>query len=162
MNEQVFQTPTWLLDKDILQRIEPAGQTERLRRFQGRGLSQLFDKDRLARVDEAESLDKSGNAFTLLDLFDGAKNSIFKELTSNQRTDAFRRNLQRAFVDQMESLMKISDNKYDQTNIKAIARGTLKSLKSEINSAAGRQSDKTSRYHLEDLVERINMILDPK
>ncbi len=162
LDKQLFQTPTWLLDKDILQKIEPAGTTERLRRFQVRVLNQLFDSERLSRLDEAESLHGSQNVFTLLNLFEGSKNAIFTETNSRGAIDGYRRNLQRAYIDKMGDLMKITNDKYDHTNIKAIARGTLKTLKSEVNSAAGRQSDKASKYHFEDLVERINMILEPK
>ena len=162
LDEQVFRTPTWLLDKDILQKIEPSGATERLRRFQVRVLNQLFDEGRLGRLDEAESLHGSNNVFTLLDLFEGTKQAIFSGNTSRSQVDPYKRNLQRAFVAKMGDLMKITNDKYDHTNIKAMARGTLKTLKSELSGAANSQSDKTSKYHFEDLVERINMILDPK
>ena len=162
LEKQIFQTPKWLLDKDILQKIEPSGTTERLRRFQVRVLNQLFDESRLGRIDEAESLDGSGNVFTLLNLFDGSKQAIFLELNSGGSIDPFRRNLQRAFVDKMGDLMKITNDQYHHTNIKAMARGTLNALKTEASGAANRQSDRTNKYHLEDLVERINMILDPK
>ena len=62
----------------------------------------------------------------------------------------------------MHDLMQLEEGKYDQTSIKAIARGTLKMLKREISSATAAQRDTASKYHLEDLVERINLILDPK
>ena len=58
--------------------------------------------------------------------------------------------------------MKIEDDKYDRTSIKAIARGNLKTLKQEITSSLGRQQSRASRFHLDDLVERIDQILDPK
>ena len=87
---------------------------------------------------------------------------IRDRLSSGGNIDPFRKNLQRAFVDKMADLMMVKDDRYDQTNIKAIARGTLKTLKREVSSAAGRQSDTAGKYHLEDLEERINMILDPK
>ena len=75
IDRQVLQTPDWLLDKDILQKIAPNGATERLRRFQGSALRQLFDLGRLSRLDEAEALHGSNNVFTLLQLFDGTKKS---------------------------------------------------------------------------------------
>ena len=90
------------------------------------------------------------------------KKAIFTELSSGGNIDPFRKNLQRAFVDKMTDLMNVKDDRYDQTNIKAIARGTLKTLKREVSSATSRQSDTAGKYHLEDLEERINMILDPK
>ncbi|MEM6964424.1 MAG: zinc-dependent metalloprotease [Bacteroidota bacterium] len=162
LDEQIFQTPEWLLDKEILQRIEPAGATERLRRVQSRVLNQLFDAGRLKRLDEAESLYGQRDVFNLLDLFAGSKSAIFREVYNGTSIDAYRRNLQRAYVDKMSALMKIESNDVDHTNIKSIARGNLKVLKGEIQSAVARQTDTFSKYHLEDLMERIEMILNPK
>jgi Met-zincin/Domain of unknown function (DUF5117)/Domain of unknown function (DUF5118) len=161
IDKQVLQTPTWLLDKDILQRIEPMGATERMRRFQGAAIAQLFDKERLKRLDEAEALYGAEHVFTLLDLFSGTKDAVFSELRSGAEIDAFRKNLQRVFIDQMEMLMKEDKNDFDQTSVKAIARGTLKNLQAEIEAAAGRQKDTAGKYHLEDLVERVRVILEP-
>ncbi len=43
-----------------------------------------------------------------------------------------------------------------------IVRAELNNLKSNARSAISRTSDRMSRYHLQDLVERIDLILDPK
>ncbi|MFT4667448.1 MAG: hypothetical protein ACI8YQ_001908 [Polaribacter sp.] len=165
MDKQALQTPSWLLDKEILQKIEPVGAMNRMRRFQGRALAQLFDKGRLIRLDEAEALygngNENGNVFTLLDLFDGTKASVFSELKTGSEVDNFRKNLQRGFVDRMAELIKLEDNQYDQSSIKAIARGTLKTLQGELNSSVSRQKSTAGKYHLEDLVGRIEHILNP-
>ena len=161
LNDELFKTPGWLVDKEILERIEPEGITERLRRFQVSSLNRLFQADRLNRLTEAETLYGS-DVYTLLNLFTESKNGIFSELRGGGKIDGFRRNLQRAYIDKMKDLMELKDDKYDQSDIKAMARGTLKGLKGEVNSASGRMSDQVSKYHLEDLVERIDMILNPK
>ena len=160
LEQQVLKTPTWLLDKDILQKIEPSGTTERLRRFQVSTLNRLFDKDRLIRLDDAESLYGNQKVYTLLDFFEGTKKAVFSELNNGSTIDAYRRNLQRAYVSQMKDLMEMEEAKFDQTSVKAIARGSLKKLKQEIDSASSRQSDVASRYHLEDLSARITMIFE--
>ena len=161
LNDELFKTPDWLVDKEILKRIEPDGITERLRRFQVSSLNRLFQADRLNRLSEAETLYGSG-VYTLLNLFTESKNGIFSELRGGGKIDGFRRNLQRAYVDKMKDLMELKADMYDQSDIKAMARGTLKILKGEVSSASGRMSDQVSKYHLEDMVERIDMILDPK
>lgn len=162
LDKQLFQTPNWMLDKEILQRIEPMGATERLRRFQGRALNALFDESRLKRIDENISLYGLTNTYTMVDLFEESRASIFTEVNSGGTIDGFRQNLQRAYIDKLADLMKREDADFDRTSAKAIARGTLKSLQIEINSAAGRQSDLNTKYHLEDLVERIEMVLNPE
>jgi hypothetical protein len=49
-----------------------------------------------------------------------------------------------------------------QSDIKSFARGELNKLRSDVKAAASRTSDTTSRYHLEDVVARIDVALDPK
>ena len=91
-----------------------------------------------------------------------SKSSIFREVYTAKEIDGFRRNLQRAYVNKMAAIMKMEDSKYDKTNIKAICRGNLKVLKTELQSAIPKSTDTFTKYHMEDLVERINQILDPK
>jgi len=162
LDKQIFQTPTWLLDKEILGKIEPSGATKRMTAFQGSVLDRLFEKDRLIRLDEGESLYGGNNVFGLMDLFEGTRKSIFSELPSGRAIDPFRRNLQRAYVEKMASLMKIEDDQYDRTSVKAIARGNLKVLRRDLAAAASAQQNRETKYHLEDLVERITLILEPK
>jgi hypothetical protein len=46
-----------------------------------------------------------------------------------------------------------------QSDIRPMARGELKTLQSQIRGAIGRTSDRMSKLHLEDALERINKIL---
>ena len=163
LDNQIWQTPKWLLDNDILQKIAPSGATDRISSMQGRVLNQMFDAERLRRLDEAEAMArKSHEIFNLLDVFAYSKSSIFREVYTAKEIDGFRRNLQRAYVNKMAAIMKMEDSKYDKTNIKAICRGNLKVLKTELQSAIPKSTDTFTKYHMEDLVERINQILDPK
>jgi hypothetical protein len=161
LNEQLFRTPEWLLDQDILQRIEETGINERLTGFQGRFMGMLFNPDRLSRMSEAE-VTLGSSAYSMIEMFDDVKGGVFSELKNGQQIDPYRRALQRSFVDGMASLVKSGNAKYSKTDISAVARGTLKELEREVRGGAGRQSDAMSRYHLDDLAERIDNILNPK
>ena len=48
-----------------------------------------------------------------------------------------------------------------QSDIRPIVRAELKNLQRNIRNAIPRTSDRMTRYHLEDAVERISLILDP-
>lgn len=159
MNEQLFETPAWLLDQNILQRIEESGINNRLRGFQGRFLGMMFQPDRLSRMTEAEAT-LGSNAYSMIEMFDDVKDGVFSELRTGSKVDPYRRALQRAYVDRMEELMEMEDAKYSQTDIQAVARGTLSNLEREIKSGVNRQVEKMSKYHLEDLSERISKILN--
>jgi hypothetical protein len=159
LNQELFQTPTWMIDQDILARVESAGMVERIRGLQARTMSSLFNKDRLNRLIENQALNGSG-AYTTLDLFTQIKSGVWSELKSGAAPDAYRRNLQRAWIDQMEALMKLEESKYDHTDIKAMARGNLSDIKEAIEKALKKEKRQMLRYHYEDAKERIEEILD--
>jgi len=158
LNRQLFQTPNWLLEKSVLNKIQNAGALERLRSFQVRYLNRLFDKDRLNRLSENEALNGSA-AYTLTNVMDDSRNGIFSELKASQQPDAFRRNLQRAYLSKMADLMEIEEAKYDQTDIKAAVRANLNALKTSLKSIK-KMKNKGAKAHFEDIKARIEAILE--
>ncbi len=158
LNEELFTTPVWLIDEDILRRIEEKGVTERIRGLQDRTLSLLFNQERLTRIAENSNLHKEN--YSLTKMMDDLVNGIFSELKSGKSIDLYRRNLQRTFVEGLERLTQSERNEYEHSDIPAIARGVLKSIKNQI--ANTKSSDTMSEYHLDDLTARIDKILDPK
>lgn len=176
LNAHLFETPVWMIDAEILRRIESAGMVERIRSVQTRTLGALFDPSRLARLIENEAL-HGDEAYTLLNLLEDTRQGIFSELRRGREIDTYRRNLQRAYIDEMAGLMKEDQRalpasasqfmaytrvNVNQSDIRPAIRANLKTLQREVRNALPRMSDRMSRYHLEDALERIDMILDPK
>lgn len=161
LNEQLFATPNWLIDPAILGRIEEEGIIDRIKELQTSTLSRLLADDRLSRVIENESLNGK-NAYTAFALFGDLRKGIFNELKSGKKIDTYRRNLQKAFVEEMEELIVSKNKEVSLSDMPSLARGNLKSLKAEIAAGLSAQSDAMSRYHLQDLQERIDLILDPR
>ncbi|HMO37901.1 MAG TPA: zinc-dependent metalloprotease [Saprospiraceae bacterium] len=159
LNAQLFQTPKWMLDNNILQRIEGAGMMDRLRTAQVATLNGLFSGDRLKRLIETEALHGTANVYTMTSLYNDTRNGIFSELRTGDAIDPFRRNLQRAYIDKMTEWMKNKDAQYTQTDIKAMTRATLETLQRDVKAGAGRQRDAMSRSHLNDLMARIDTAL---
>jgi hypothetical protein len=158
LNKQLFMTPNWLVDTDILGRIQSDGAMDRIRQLQVSTLNRLFEGDRLNRLMEAQAL-KGAQSYTLVNLFEETREGIFAELDGDRRVDPFRRNLQRAYIEKMEALMQLDEAKYDQSDIKALARGTLMELQKPVKKASKRSSNPVSEYHWMDLIERIDAIL---
>ncbi|MEM7512753.1 MAG: zinc-dependent metalloprotease, partial [Bacteroidota bacterium] len=94
----LFQTPTWLLDQNILQRIQSAGAVDRIRRAQVSSLNNLLDPSRLARLIEAEAM-LGASTYRMTDLFNDLRNGIWSELKRGTSVDTYRRNLQRAYIE---------------------------------------------------------------
>jgi hypothetical protein len=176
IQKQLFETPTWLIDTNIFNKIESAGNVERIRGFQTRTLDNILDFGRMARMIENETIN-GNNAYPFLTMMQDVRTGIWSELNSGKTTDVYRRNLQRAYIDRMAYLMTENQSELpaafrrfisrtnvnvSQSDIRAVVRAELKSLESSIRSGLGRTSDRMSRIHLQDALERIDAILNPK
>lgn len=176
LQKETFSTPTWMLDQSILKKIEHAGIVDRLRNYQSSTLNQLLDPGRIARLIEAEAV-LGTDTYTPLNMFTDLRNGLWSELASGKKIDTYRRNLQRAHIERLEWLMKeepaalpaafrgfagSTPIDVSQSDIRPIVRAELKALKAQITGAIARTADTMSKYHLEDCVQRINSILDPK
>jgi hypothetical protein len=80
--------------------------------------------------------------------------------TSAIRIDAFRRNLQRTYLDLMND--KLNGRAPVTDDQRPFIRGELKALNGEIGRAIARTTDRAVRLHLEDAHDLIVKILDPK
>ena len=167
IREFALSTPDWLVNGEVLRRIEHSGAIDRIRRIQGFILNMLLDEERMARMIETEAL-SDGNTFTLLEFLDELRSIVWSELKSGEEIDVYRRNLQRAYIERMEWLMtgepegsQETQVKISQSDIRAAVRGELETLKKELRGATGKSGDRLTRLHLQDALERIERILDP-
>ncbi|MDA0684351.1 MAG: zinc-dependent metalloprotease [Bacteroidetes bacterium] len=172
MVDHVFTTPEWLIRDDILSRIESAGIVNRVRGYQVGGIARLLDTQKLARLMEGE-VRWDGDQYTVSELMSDMRAAIFSELASGASVDAYRRNLQRGYVEKLSSLMTVDYNATgfaatrglqsvdaDESDLRMLVRGELQTLKGQVDRAASRTRDSMTRLHLEDLSMRIDDILD--
>ena len=168
LNKQLFETPEWLIDKDIIARTEFNGVTERIRGIQVRTLNNVLDLTRMMRMIDNETLNGS-DAYSVISMMTDLRDGIWSELNRGRSIDAYRRNLQRAHVERLATLMESKDVRgrrgtvtIKESDILPIVRGELNRIKRLAQNAIGSAPNTISRYHLQDIVERINAILDPK
>ena len=171
LQTQLFSTPEWLIDQNIFNKFESDGAIDRIRGVQVRTLNSMLDFGRMARLMENEEANGS-SAYGLLEMMKDLREGLFSELSKGQTIDRYRRNLQRAYVERLEFIMNNEQSRRRffggsnidvvQSDIRPIVRAELKQLKSDTRRAIGRTKDQLSKIHLEDLMERIDMILDPK
>ena len=175
LDKELFQTPSWLIDKAIFERIEYSGSVERIRGLQERTLKNLLSLGKMARLIENETLNGS-EAFKLTDLTTALRNSIWSELKRGEKIDTYRRNLQRAHIDRLFYLIT-ADNQSkrqgsdyvkstavntSQSDIRAVTRFELSELKRLAIRAVALSKDSMTRIHLKDVTKRIDYILNPK
>ncbi|MHA6279598.1 zinc-dependent metalloprotease [Salinimicrobium sp. CAU 1759] len=163
LNEHAFTTPHWLLNEDLLGRIESSGTLERIQSLQGRSLDNLLNEDRLQRMFTNEQL--NGNeAYAPVEMMNDLRRGIFSELYRGTEVDAYRRNIQRAYVDAatgyVQQLAGEGNNDITQSDIIALMRGEIEQLKKDLRSRRSRTNDKLTVYHWNDLIARIDRALD--
>src|SRR5690606_10961938 len=116
-------------------------------------------------------------AYTILSMMNDLRKGIWSELDKGHKIDTYRRNLQKGHIERLAYLMTAEneDKKPDfggyqkstvintaQSDIRSIARAELAILKRDITNGIARTSDSMSKYHLQDALMRINLILEPK
>ncbi|EAQ49830.1 MULTISPECIES: zinc-dependent metalloprotease [Leeuwenhoekiella] len=162
LNEHAFTTPEWLLDEEILNRIESDGAIERIQNLQTRALGSLLSVDRINRM--VSTVEQEGNsAYTPLELMTDLRKGIFSELYAAQKTDAYRRNLQRAFVDIASEYIKkekAAEDEVLKSDVSALMRGVLTQLRRDLNRRKNYSGDTITKYHFEDLIARIDTAFD--
>lgn len=174
LNKEVFKTPNWLIDNSIISKIEYAGTLERIKNIQALGLANVLGIARLHRVIENEAL--NGNqAYKISELMTDLRKGIWSEVYSNAKIDAYRRNLQRMYVELLGKILLETKSlppapaspyfKGTQANphtsdIKATVRAELSQIRTMARSASS--SDVMTQNHLKDIIARIDTLFDTK
>ncbi|MDT8368584.1 MAG: zinc-dependent metalloprotease [Longimicrobiales bacterium] len=157
LNRQVFETPEWMLDEEILGVIRGSGVPDQIRGGQVSALNRLLDVDRMKRLIEQEAF-LGDDAYSLGEMLADVREGVWREAYEGDDTDAFRRNLQRGYLDRMAALMEDEDARV--TDIVAFVRGELGSLRETLTGAADSTGDRATELHYRDVVARIDDLLD--
>jgi hypothetical protein len=168
LHKNAFETPTWLIDRSILQNINYAGYTDRIRSLQSRHLNNLLDFERIGRLIDHSAMDAAN--YSALDMLKELRLGLWSETNTGSNISVFRRNLQRVYLDRMTYLMTEDldprrSRQYfnvNQSDIRAFVRGELNALKRKLSSASKMALNTETKYHYRDCIERMNLLLDPK
>ena len=155
--KNTFATQRWLLDKNILNKIDETGYSGRILRYQNRHLNSLLNVKTLKRMIDAEVIETE--FYAVSDMLRTLRKGVFSETKKTQNVDLFRRNLQKSFIDRMGILMNDSNTK--NTDISSIVRGELVTLKYIISIASKRAISSMTKYHYRDCIHKIETLLNP-
>ena len=160
LNTHAFKTPGFLVDPEVLRRIEPAGALERLRTAQQRVLGSLLSSARLGRLVEREAIDGAG-AYAPTDFLADVRRGVWAELDGQGRIriDAFRRNLQRAYIETLAD--RVNGRQAASDDARALFRQELRLLERQLAAAADRGRDGVTEAHVHDARALIRRALDP-
>ena len=99
--DNAFQTPTWLIDTDILRKIEPNGEVTRIVNAQSALITSLLNDGKMTRLIENEALAKNpSEVYTLAEMLGDLRHGVFTEIYGSGalKIDIYRRGLQRAYL----------------------------------------------------------------
>jgi len=167
-------TPTWMLNDEVLDRINESSVVDDIRSQQTSLLNNVASPQMLGRLIEWDAR-AEGDTYTPYELMDDVRNAIWSELdNSSPEIDVFRRNLQRGYIERMEYLMTEEPSippqyrqyfsinvDVSQSDIRPIVREQLQILQDNVEDAMNDAEDRATRTHLTDAEQRINNILNP-
>ncbi len=179
LDANVFTTPTWLMPKDIESLIGPSAIGTR----QAAVVTSLLSAARLARLAAAEQVDAQ-NAYPLAEYLAELKGDVWGTPGSGAAPDANRRMLQRVYIERLAAIINpppvpttppvfsaepppppppfvVAPN-VPRSDLPALARAQLRQIRDDARKAAGTASGSVARAHWQDVVDRVDDVLEAK
>lgn len=134
---------------------------ERVLGFQRRMLGQLLHPFRLARIRDAETKFGTAAVVTIPELMDGITDAVWSELGPGRSISAMRRDLQRAYVDAMTTLI-VTPADRTPADARSLARMHLRQVLGQIERAMSGavNVDAYTTAHLQESAARIQKTLE--
>jgi hypothetical protein len=171
LNKQLFTTPYWLIDKNELSKFDNGVVINRIKALQVSMLGNVLTPSRLARMFDNEA--KNGAAaYTVAQLFTDLNSGI----VTGAKPDVFKRNLQRAYVENLKGLLNTDFSftfpgatsaqlaSYGLTPINILLSDIRPMVRAElkkIDAALPKGGDALTAAHFTDLHLRIKEALNP-
>ncbi|MFL5739772.1 MAG: zinc-dependent metalloprotease [Flavisolibacter sp.] len=172
LQKEVFNTPEWLLDPNVLNKFSKPSKREKVQRFQEEALYQLMKSDRLYRMTTETMRYGKENTYTMDELLTDIDKGLWSELRSAQPLiSSDRRLLQKKWIDNMRVVMKdasvvpqVGSTMPDLTgtDVPAIIRVHMQNIMQQCKQAASRCKDPMTLAHLQYAQAKLAKMLDNK
>ncbi|QQL49762.1 zinc-dependent metalloprotease [Mucilaginibacter ginkgonis] len=171
LNKQLFTTPYWMINNAELAKFDNGVVLNRIKSIQVNTLGSVLSSSRLARLYDNQA--KYGSTvYSVADLFNDLRGGLF----TAGKPDAFKRNLQRGYIEQLKGLLNentspsfpgatpaqlanagLTPINTDLSDIKPMVRAELKKL----DASLPKGGDAMTAAHYADLHGRIKEALNP-
>lgn len=174
LQEQLFTTPSWLLDYKLLgvTGVNPGTQ---LAGIQVGVAQRLMSPSTLGKLDMFEAT-RGAAAYTSTEMLSDLKKGIWSELASHKAIDPQRRMLQKGYVDALIGIVAPAPAAAPQgmpgmmpsgggakiSDAYSLLKGHARSLQAEIKAAIATAPNQATRLHLQDVAGRLSDALDKK
>jgi hypothetical protein len=161
--------PAIFLRPDVMYRLAPTDVMEPLQMMQLSLLRYMLDASKYRALNDIEAV-SSGQSYPLTEYVADVQTGVWQELDSPAPAiHPMRRALQREYLDVLETQMMAfnndnasmenADGRARGTDIRAVARASLRTLRDEINAAIPTAADSMTKAHLEDARDKIEAML---
>jgi len=163
LNEQLFQTPYWLMDQKLYGLI--SNDFSSVSRIQQSAIDQLLNVGILNQLISQQAWEPA-LAYTPDQLLSDLEKGIFSEVSAGKNIDQYRRNLQKMYVEALIRLLDQSKGADRYSDVLSVVKVHAKQLAASMKrSASEKQSeatkgggdDRMTRAHLADLSERLTV-----
>lgn len=177
LNTQLFETPHWLMVDSILNKISSPTSGDPVSPIQTSVLSSLLSTNRLNSLLLSANRYGQTKVYTVESLLGDVGKGVWSELDTHRPTDPWRRALQKTYVESLISATGSSSGgssssfqglviffgpNTKNTDLPSIAKAELTRLRQKLLAAIPLTNDTLTKYHLEDLAQRIRLALNPK
>jgi hypothetical protein len=173
LQEQLFKTPKWLVDNNISD-YTGNNKLTTISNAQSNVLTRLINHSTFNKLFRFEAQEPA-KAYTANEMLTDLRKGIWSELAARQPIDIYRRNLQKIFVERMNTLINPepvvgiqlsgfgapASTTSKTSDAISIAKAQLRQLSAEIRAALPAYKDAASRAHLLDVLDRITETLNP-
>jgi hypothetical protein len=157
-----FTVPSYMVNTEVLRRIQPVGAVDRVRAAQTAVLNGLLQNQRIDRMTEQVTIDGPAVGYAPVQFLADVRAGVWSELAKpGTAVTIYRRNLQRSYLDNLDQ--KLNGTPASSAEIRMLVKGELRTLLKQIQTAiAAPGADEATRRHLQDSKDEIEMILDPR
>lgn len=169
LQNNVFKTPTWVIDSRYTSLTNQAPQTV-ISGLQSRALSTMFSSNTASKLLRFEA-EKPAEAYTYNEMMTDLRKGIFSEMAAKKPVDIYRRSLQKDFTERLISLLappsppqqiapgitiQVGTGVSPTSDALSIAKAQLKTLQAELKAALPVVTDSATKIHISDLLDRID------
>ena len=174
LNDQLFTTPTWLINKDIFGLLGLNAKSV-VTSQQGAVMGRILSVNTLSKLMNAENAGEK--AYPAAEYLNDLKANVFNDLFAGKTVDVFRRSLQASYINSLVRIItpsvpsasagaggvtvSVQQGAGSDNDVSALVRGHLMKLLSQIE-AKKNNADEMTGYHVEELINSLNKGLDIK
>ncbi|WP_394337179.1 zinc-dependent metalloprotease [Chitinophaga skermanii] len=161
LDEQLFTTPTWLVNKAIVNKTSVPNFESFVYDIQIKGMNAMLDIGTMNTI-LANGEQFKGKAINIEEYINIAHGMIWRDLKNGEVKDIYRRNLQKSYIGSLQNVLLSNIPVNTETDVYSLAKADMKQVKQEIEQALPLAKDNLTKIHLEDLLDRIKKVLEAK